>query len=151
MQGIYQLKNIGVPVNFKNQHDILRGQIIRFNLSTQSYQIRKSGLQLRERGFIPNTKAEKMRSSYVGLSAKGVGNLFNLSAGSGSRIRGKLNKLNQLSVKPVYAVLFENVSLINFKNMRNEFVIPAYSFLKEGRVLVQKRPSMNYTGNLTFP
>lgn len=92
-----------------------------------------------------------MRSSYVGLSAKGVGNLFNLSAGSGSRIRGKLSKLNQLSVKPVYSVLFENVSLINFKNMRNEFVIPAYSFFKEGRILVQKRPSMNYTGNLTFP
>lgn len=148
MQSTYGLKNVGVPVDFKNQHDILRGQIIRFNLSAQSHNISKTDLQNWKGGFVPFTKVEKGNSCYVGLSAKGVGNLFALSAGSGSRIRCKLKKINHLSVKPVYSVLFDNISLINFRNMRNEFIIPAYSFLKEGRVLVQRRPCMEYIGSI---
>ena len=103
MQSRYGLKNMGVPVNWKNQHDILRGQIIRFNLTAQSYNIQRSGLQKWERGFIPLTKDEKTNSSYAGLSAKGIGKLFDRSGGSGSRIRKKLQELNQFSVTRVYS------------------------------------------------
>lgn len=151
MQSRYSLKNVGVPVDFKNQHDILRGQIIRFNLSAQSYNIRKSGIQLWRKGFVPITKDEKANSSYTGLSAKRIGSLFNRSAGSGSRIRKKLKDLTQFSVTPVYSVLFDKTSLIDFKNMRKQFTIPPYSFYREGRILIQRRSCMEYVGNPLTP
>jgi DNA-binding Lrp family transcriptional regulator len=142
----FKCNNIGVPVDFKNQLTILRGQIIRFNLSAQKYNIRKSGIQIRTKGFIPITKTEKAKSSYVGLSAVGVGNLFCLSKSTGSRLRSKLTELNLISVKRVFSVLAQNVSLSTFREMRRHYGIPAYAFLRDGKVLAEKRNSMDYIG-----
>lgn len=144
MQEKFGSKAIGVPVNFKNQNDLLRSQIIRFNLTSQEHSIKKAGIQKRNKGFVPLTRIEKFSSSYVGLSSKGIGKLLGLSAGSGSRIRSKLERLQIFSVNRVYSVLYEKISLADFKNLRNSFIIPAYSFYREGRVLIERRPCMKY-------
>lgn len=148
LQSMYGNKNIGVPVdinnNFKNQHDILRGQIIRFNLTSQQHRINKSELQHCRDKYIPNTKNEKMNSSYVGLSAKGIGSLFSLSMASGSRIRGKLKILNQISVKRRFSKLLWVNSYNDFINLKLIGVIPAYSLFDNGMVVKEVRPELQY-------
>jgi len=138
-QEMYGKKNIGVPVdnsnNFKNQYDILRGQIIRFNLASQQHIIDKSELQYCREKYIPNTKNEKMNSSYVGLSARGIGNLFSLSMATGSRIRGKLKSLNQISVKRRFSKLLWVNSYNDFINLKRIGAIPYYSLFDNGLVI----------------
>jgi len=145
LNSIYGFKNIGVPVDFKNQHNILRGQIIRFNLSAQSYSIKKSGLQLcRQGGLIPNSSKEKINSRYTGLSAKGIGNLFDLSLATGSRIRKKLHDLSLVRKERVYTQLYHNVSRSDFRRLRNLFAIPSYSFFSNGSIFIERRSKMEY-------
>ncbi|MES2382356.1 MAG: hypothetical protein V4538_15020 [Bacteroidota bacterium] len=148
LQSMYGIKNIGVPVdinnNFKNQYDILRGQIIRFNLASQQHRINKSELQHCRDKYVPNTKNEKMNSSYVGLSANGIGNLFSLSMATGSRIRGKLKNLNQISVKRRFSKLLWVNSYNDFINLKRIGVIPIYSLFNNGLVVKEVRPEMQY-------
>jgi hypothetical protein len=145
MQKQHRYRNIAVPVNFKNQYDILRGQIIRFNLSSQEYNIKKSGIQLRKRKQgVPFSKTEMTQSSYPGLSAAGIGNLFGLSTMSGSRVRQKLENLGHISCQRVYSILFKGISEKDYRFMKWGGNIPLYSFWKDGRVLVERRPEMKY-------
>lgn len=145
MQAKHRRRNIGVPVNFKNQYDILRGQIIRFNLSAQEYNIKKSGVQIRKKKQgVPFSKTEMIDSCYPGLSAEGVGNLFGLSTASGSRIRGKLENFGLLSLTRVYSILFSGFKEKDYRNMKWEGIIPQYSFFKQGRILVERRPQLKY-------
>jgi len=147
-QSIYGKKNVGVPVdkkaNFKNQYDILRGQIIRFNLASQQHKIDTSETQYCREKYVPNTKSEKMNSSYVGLSAKGIGNLFSLSMATGSRIRGKLKNLNQISVKRRFLKLLWVNSYNDFINLKRIGAIPYYSLFDNGLVIKEVRPEMQY-------
>lgn len=145
MQKSHRYRNIAVPVNFKNQYDILRGQIIRFNLSAQEHNIKKSGIQLRKRKQgVPFSKTEMTQSCYPGLSAAGVGNLLGLSTMTGSRVREKLENFGLLSVQRVYSILFQGISERDYRNMKWGGDIPQYSFWKQGRVLVERRPQMKY-------
>lgn len=144
LSGIYGINNIAVPVDFKNQLDLLRAQIIRFNLTAQTHRIKKSGIQQRKKGFVPLTRFEKMNSSYVGLSAKGIGNLFGLSQASGSRIRKKLSDMGLISVNRMYSVLLKGIDKRDFNQLRNGFDIPYYSFIRDGKVLIERRPLMEY-------
>jgi hypothetical protein len=148
LQDSYGRKNIGVPVDNINQLDILRCQLIRFNLSAQEYKIKQSGLHhCSVQGFIPyrTSNKEKIKNNYTGLSAKGTGKLFGLSMSSGSRIRGKLSKLGFLKYDRIYSVLFQNVPPNQFKNLRNNFDIPAHSFLLNGTVYVERTPMLKYS------
>lgn len=146
LQAKFKSNNVGVPaVNHKNQLDFLRAQIIRFNLSAQSYNIKKSGIQLRKaKKAVPFTRTEKTNSCYPGLSAQGVGYLFGLSTASGSRVRKKLEIFGLLSSKRVYSILLRGINTVDYINMKRGGQIPIYSFLKEGRVLVERRPHMEY-------
>lgn len=146
LRSLFKYNVIGVPVNRKHQHDILRGQLIRFNLSAQQHKIKKSGTQMRTKGFIPFTQTEKTNSSYVGLSAAGVGNVLGLSQKSGSRIREKLNVLGQIRGKRVYSILMKNIGLRDFTIMRREGDIPPYSFYRDNKVIVERRMKMEYVG-----
>lgn len=136
---------IGVPVDFKNQHDVLRCQIIRFNLNEQQHKISNNGLLNWRGGFVPSTKAEKDESCYAGLSVNRIGELIGRTRATGSRIRQKLSSLNYLSVRRVYSVLYSGVSYSDYIFMRNNVIIPYYSFYKEGRICVQRRCMMEYT------
>lgn len=147
LRSLFKYNVIGVPVNDKHQHDILRGQLIRFNLSAQKHKMKKSGTQMRTKGFIPFTKTEKANSSYVGLSAAGVGNVLGLSQKSGSRIREKLNTLGQFRCQRVYSVYMRNIGLKDFTIMRRGGDIPAYSFYREGKIIVERRMKMEYWGS----
>ncbi len=150
LQAKYNNNNFPVPVDFKNQTDILRGQIIRFNLSAQEHNIRKSGIQIRKTKSVPYTKSEKMESCYAGLSAAGIGNLFDLSAASGGRIREKLKNLGYLSVKRVFSILFKGISEKEYRNMKWNGVIPIYSFWKGGNIAVERRTELRWLlGNVS--
>lgn len=146
LRSLFKYNVIGVPVNEKHQYDILRGQLIRFNLSAQKHKLKKSGTQMRTKGFIPLTRIEKTNSSYVGLSAAGVGNVLGLSQKSGSRIREKLNMLGQFRCKRVYSVYMRNIGLRDFTIMRREGDIPPYAFYREGKVIVERRMRMEWVG-----
>jgi len=144
MQAKFGLKNMPVPVDLKHQKIFLRSLIIKFNLTAQEYIIKKSGIQKWQKGYVPFTKDEKINSSYVGLSGHGIGKLFNRSASTGARLRKRMKDLQIFSVTPVFSILFSNVSLLDFKNMRNEFIIPSYSFFRDGKIIVQRRTAMEY-------
>lgn len=142
----YKPATIGVKVDFKNQYDIVRGQIVRFNLSAQEYNIKKSGSQIQHCAYVLNTKKEKASSSYVGLSALGVGNLFGLTGASGSRIRKKLKLLGQIEAKKVFCILLRNISEKQYQDMKWIGSIPIYSKYKEGNVVVERRNRISYIG-----
>lgn len=146
LRSLYKYNVIGVRVNPEHQHDILRGQLIRFNLSAQKHRIKKSATQMRTKGFIPLTQTEKANSSYVGLSAAGVGNVLGLSQKSGSRIRNKLNLLGQFRCKRVYSIFLRDIGLRDFTIMRRGGDIPSYAFYRDGKVIVERRMRMEWVG-----
>jgi DNA-binding transcriptional regulator YhcF (GntR family) len=144
LQSMYKRASIGVPVNSKHQVDFLRGQIIRFNLSAQRHNIKKSGIHKRKTKSVPFTRTEKTESCYVGLSAAGIGRLFGVSSATGGRIREKLGDFGLLSVKRVFSLLFSGISERDYRNMKWAGNIPIYSFWKQGRVLVERRTELEY-------
>jgi hypothetical protein len=144
LQGCYKVNNVGVPVNHKHQLDILRGQIIRFNLSAQGHSMKKSGIQIRKKGFVPLTRSEKINSSYVGLSSHGIGNLFCMSKATGSRLRLTLTNLQLLTVKKRFSVLYSKKGIKEYIFMKKEGIIPPFSFYIGGRILIERRPMMEY-------
>lgn len=147
LQSLYKLVNIGVPVDHKNQLDILRGQIIRFNLTAQAHRIKKSEIQIRKKGFIPLTRDEKTNSSYVGLSAYGIASLFCMSKASGSRIRKKLNILGQVRSKRVFSVFLRGVGIKDYTILKRNSDIPPFSFFRDGKIIIERRNKMEYIGN----
>lgn len=141
---IYGDRSIGVPVDFKNQLDLLRSQLVRFNLASQRYNIKKSEIKMLQGNTVPFSKKEKTKSCYTGLSAVGFGKIINLSKSSGSRIRKKLCDLGVLIVDRVFSVLFDGIDKSTYINLRNTFQIPNYSLFKNGRILVQRRCAIQY-------
>ncbi len=145
MRVVYGYKTIGVPVDCKNQLSSLRCQIIRFNLCSQQFKIKKSELHIRRKGgILPTKKSAKASVNYPGLSAKGSGSLFGLSISSGSRIRRKLSDLGFIKCERVYSILFKNKSIAEYRNLRNNLVIPFYSFLSNGSIVVERQPYMEH-------
>jgi hypothetical protein len=137
---------IGVPIDFKNQYDLLRGQIIRLNLSAQKFNIRKSEIQLQKPRVVPNNRLERTNSCYIGLSAYGVGNLFGLTGATGSRIRKKLKLLGQIRCYPVFSILFSGISERKYKDMKWLGVIPIHSRYINGDIVIQRRMRIDYIG-----
>lgn len=130
-----------MPVDYKNQHDILRCQIIRFNLSAQELNIRKSEIHYKK---IIRPKKTTEKTNYMGLSAKGTGRLFGLSKESGSRIRRKLKRIGLLSVLKKVFILINEISEPDYWRMKSFCLIPAYSYYDKGRVLIQRHPEIKY-------
>lgn len=152
LQAKYGQKNVGVPVNHKFQLDVLRGQIIRFNLAQQQYNIDKSETQncqpkgRRKQALLPTGK---MKNSYTGLSANGIGNLFGLSGATGSRIRERLKNEKILSLKSRFWLLLPAAAFRDYLLMKREGVIPQYSCYINGNILLRAYPEMKYIGAIS--
>lgn len=140
----YGEKNIGVPVDPKNQLEVLRAQLIRLNLGNQAYHIHKIGTQKRSTRYIPWTKTERFYSCYVGLSCIGFGKILGLSAASGQRIRRKLVRRGILDQKRVYSVIMTGIAEGDMRRMKVAGVIPIFSKLVNGKVLVERRSELRY-------
>ena len=138
LSSAYGMNNIGVPVDEKKQHDILRGQIIRFNLAEQQYSINRIERHKRK------GSNEKSETNYIGLTSKGVGRLFGLSAGSGSRIRTSLVNLGVIQMERMFTTISNGVTYHEYWYLKNNNLIPAYSFFRDGNIKVQTRPKLNY-------
>lgn len=148
---IWGIKSIGVPVNHNNQLDLLRAQIIRFNLQQQEYNIKRSGVQLCQRNNVPNTFDERMNSCYAGLSAYGVGRILKVSRAQGAAIRSKLIQLRVLAFQRRFCRLFASGGpsgggpADGFLNtMKRQGLVPTYSYIYKGYVIYQKRMELKY-------
>lgn len=145
------LKSIGVPVDHNNQLDLLRAQIIRFNLKQQEYNIKRSGVQLCQRNNVPNTFDERANSCYTGLSAYGFARLLNVSRAQGAAIRSKLIQLRVLTFQRRFCRLFasggpsgEGPADGFLNTMKRQGLVPAYSYIYKGYVIYQKRMELKY-------
>jgi DNA-binding MarR family transcriptional regulator len=128
----------GIIVQFKNQFDILRSLIIKFNLQRQAYKIRRQEKLLRKKS------CEIASENYVGLSCKRIGYLYGLSKESGSRIRRKLETIGLIKSERVYKSLAKGVCYEQYKILKYDLIIPQWAFFKNGQILVQKRMKMEY-------
>jgi len=152
---LYGPKPIGVPVDHENQLDLLRAQLIRFNLSCQKYNIKRSGIQKCPANDTPNTFLEKASSCYSGLSAKGFGKILGLSASQGAALRSKMIELGVLSAVRRYSIYLASggpsgeapsgrvlrTALIQGK--RQGFY-PSYAFIRNGKILAERRMELEY-------
>lgn len=158
LQAIEGGKSIGVPVDHANQLDLVRAQLIRFNLSAQKYNIKRSEIQNCQ-GLVPFTFKETAYSCYAGLSAPGFGKVLGLSPSQGSAIRTKLIALQTFKARRRYSELViasggscpdgapsGGVLRTAFRTARIQGFLPAYAFLKGGSVLVERRMELNYCG-----
>jgi len=147
-------KTIGVPVDHKNQLSLLRAQIIRFNLATQEYNIKKTGVQ-KCPGAVPNNLNERFYSCYTGLSAIGFGKVLGLSPSQGAAIRAKLLKLGLLSGKRRYSIVIASggpfgettpwgVLRTALIQMKIQGLMPPHAFIKDGSILIERRMELNY-------
>jgi len=148
---IWGSKNIGVPVDHKNQLNLLRAQIIRFNLQQQEYNIRKSGVQNCPRNQVPNNFSERINSCYVGLSANGFGRLLKLSQAQGAAIRAKLINIGLLTSQRRFCRLIASGGPSGggpadglLKAMKIQGLMPMYAFIQDGYIVVQKRMELRY-------
>jgi hypothetical protein len=140
-------KNIGVPVDHKNQLDCLRAQLIRFNLSQQEYNIRKFGVQKCPRRDTPFNFSERTSSCYVGLSAEGFGKVLGLSLAQGAAIRSKLIQIGLLSFHRRFSVLFASGGPCGglwLKKMKRQGLVPYYAKIREDKVIVERRMELKY-------
>jgi DNA-binding Lrp family transcriptional regulator len=140
-------KNIGVPVDHKNQLDCLRAQLIRFNLSQQEYNIRKFGVQKCPRRDTPFNFSERTSSCYAGLSAEGVGKVLGLSPAQGAAIRSKLIQIGLLSFHRRFSVLFASggpCGGLLLRKMKRQGLVPYYAKIREDKVTVERRMELRY-------
>lgn len=156
LSAIYGPKPIGVPVDANNQLTLLRAQLIRFNLSGQKYNIKRSGVQKCQPAATPNTFSETINSCYAGLSAKGFGKVLGLSAAQGAAIRALMLRLRILSCERRYSRIFlpfgdasggapsGGVLRTALRQGKIQGFIPAYAFLKYGSVWVERRMELEY-------
>lgn len=147
---------IGVPVDHKNQLTLLRAQLIRFNLSGQKYNIKRSGVQKCQPAATPNTFSETINSCYAGLSAKGFGKVLGLSAAQGATIRAHMIRLKILSFQRRYSKLFlpfgdasgggPSGGVLRTALIQGKIhgFVPSYAFLKYGSVWVERRMELEY-------
>lgn len=154
LQTTYGSKNVGVPVNHQYQLDILRGQIIRFNLSAQAYNIKKSEPQisqpaLRRKNYYAPAKQGKTKDSYTGLSTTGTGNLFGMSMATGSRLLSRLESLKIMWKKPKFRLLYYNRDKREYELLKREGIIPQYSCYIGTNILIRTFPELKYVGWLS--
>lgn len=151
ISAIYGGKNIGVPVDHKNQFVLIRSQLIRFNLATQEYNIRKTGVQKCPRLQTPNDFSERFYSCYTGLSAAGFGKVLGLSASQGTALRAYMIKLGIISAQRRYSVLGTSgeapsggVLRTALIQMKRQGLMPSYAFLKDGKIWQERRMELAY-------
>lgn len=144
-------KAIGIPVDHTNQLDLLRAQIIRFNLQQQEYNIKKSGVQQCPRDQVPNTFSERMYSCYAGLSASGFGRLLKVSKTHGAAIRAKLIQIGLLTSERRFCRLIASGGPSGggpadglLKEMKRQGLMPMYAFIRDGYIVVQRRMELKY-------
>jgi biotin operon repressor len=151
ISALYGGKNIGVPVDQKNQLTLLRCQIIRFNLATQEHNIRKAGVQKCPGPIVPNDFSERFYSCYAGLSAPGFGKVLGVSAAHGSALRAEMIKLGVLSAQRRYSIYFASGGAPSGGVLRTALIqgkrqgeLPMYAFIKDGSILVERRMKLEY-------
>lgn len=151
LQADWGYKCIGVPVDPKNQLDVLRAQIIRFNLQQQAYNIKKSGIQLCPGYLEPDTLFERADSCYAGLSARGFGRLLKLSPAQGAAIRAKLIHIGLLSSERRFALLIASGGPFagggpadGLREMKRQGLMPMYAFLRDGNIIAERRMQLEY-------
>jgi hypothetical protein len=158
LQALYGQKVIGVPVNHKNQLTALRAQLIRFNLSCQNYNIKRSGVQKCQPAETPINTSERTNSCYTGLSTYGFGRVLGLSKAQGALLRRQMIGLGILSATRRYGVLFRSAgtfggtppagvlrtALIQGKANKS---LPIYAFIKDGKILIERRMELSYCGH----
>lgn len=154
ISALYPSKAIGVPVDHKNQLNAVRAQIIRFNLATQEYNIKKTGVQ-KCPGTVPNNFSERFYSCYAGLSAAGFGKVLGLSTSQGAAIRASMIQTGLLTAKRRYSLLRASggpsggglpdralqAALIQ---MKRQGLMPAYAFAKDGCIWTERRMELGY-------
>lgn len=152
---LYGRKNIGIPVDHKNQLSLIRAQLIRFNLSTQEYRIKKSGVHQCPGRITLKTISERIHNAYTGLSAHGFGRVLKLSRSQGAALRSEMIKLGLFSYKRRYRVLIASggpsgeapsggVLRTALIQMKIQGSVPAYAFIKDGQIVTQKRMELKY-------
>lgn len=156
ISALYGPKPIGVPVDPKNQLTLLRAQLIRFNLSGQKYNIKRSGVQKCQPAETPNTFSETINSCYTGLSAKGFGKVLRLSAAQGAAIRALMIRLKVLAFQRRYSRIFMpfgdasggapsgGVLRTALRQGKIHGFAPSYAFLKDGSVWIERRMELEY-------
>lgn len=83
-------------------------------------------------------------SCYTGLSAVGIGRMFDLSQTQGARIRAKMKAIGLLQVTRKYQVLIKDVSFQHYRELKRLQMIPAYAFYRDGNVLREQRTELAY-------
>jgi len=150
LQEDWGYKCIGVPVDPSNQLNLLRAQIIRFNLQQQSFNIKRSEIQLCPRDQVPTSFYEKANSCYVGLSAHGFGRLLHVSKAQGAAIRADLINIGILESQRRYSRLrasggpFGGSPADSLREMKRQGLMPMYSFLKRGYIMTERRLELKY-------
>lgn len=147
---IWGHKAVGVPVDHKNQLDLLRAQIIRFNLQQQEYNIKRSGVQQCQGYLEPDTLTERADSCYTGLSANGFGRLLKLSSAQGAAIRAKLIELGLLSFERRFCRLIASGGpsgggpADGLREMKRQGLMPMHAFIRDGYIVTEKRMQLEY-------
>lgn len=151
LQADWGYKCIGVPVDPKNQLNLLRAQIIRFNLQQQAYNIKKSGIQFCPGYLQPDSLFERADSCYAGLSARGFGRLLKLSPAQGAAIRAKLIHIGILSSERRFCLLIASGGPFagggpadGLIQMKRQGLIPMHAFLRDGNIITEKRMQLEY-------
>jgi hypothetical protein len=155
LRSMYGDKFIGVPVDHENQLNLLRAQIIRFNLSSQNYHIKRTGVQKCQPSETPDIISERFNSCYTGLSAHGFGRVLGVSKSQGALIRKNLVASGILLAVRRYGFFVPSggpfggtpsagalrAALIQ---MKTAGTAPPYAFVKNGHIMVERRMELEY-------
>src|SRR6185312_12105258 len=144
---LFGAKNIGVRVDHKNQYDIVRAQLIRFNLAQQEHNIKKSGVQKCPRRETPFNLSERMNSCYAGLSAAGFGKVLGLSPAHGSAIRSKLIDMGLICSHRRWSILFASggpCGELFLRKMKRQGLVPNYAIIRDDKVMVERRMELKW-------
>ena len=155
LRSMYGDKFIGVPVDHENQLNLLRAQLIRFNLSSQKYHIKRTGVQKCQPTETPDIISERFNSCYAGLSAKGFGRVLRVSKSQGALIRKNLIASGVLLAVRRYGVLIRSAGTFcgtppagvlrtALIQMKTAGTAPPYAFVKYGRIMVERRMELEY-------
>lgn len=153
---LYRSKSIGVPVDHQNQLTLVRSQLIRFNLSSQKYNIKRSEIQNCPSEETPLSFRETTHSCYTGLSAHGFGKVLGLSFSQGAALRARMIHLGVLKATRRFSSLFlpfgeSSGRAPSGRVLRTALIqgktrgyIPTYAFIKNGSVWIERRMELEY-------
>jgi hypothetical protein len=135
-----------VAVSKENGFDFLRAVIININLRRQAFQSRRNEGRTTTPSFVPRSAKISYFRDYVGLSCYKIGKLISLSQSSGFRIKRKLEKIGVIKSERREVTLFYGVSLSEYYNLKRNFMIPSYSFYREGHIVQPLHCRIEYLG-----